>query len=99
MTLPAASKCQMCTSSCSLTRRPVRGDIAMTGEITLSGRVLPVGGIKEKVLAAVRAGINTLILPRINEKDTVELPDNVKEGLTFHYVHDIKEALAVALDR
>ena len=69
----------------------------MTGEITLRGDVLPVGGVKEKVLAAVRAGIKEVILPHLNEKDVVELPNNVKEVIIFHLVHDIKEALALAL--
>ncbi|MFZ5763879.1 MAG: endopeptidase La [Thermodesulfobacteriota bacterium] len=95
---PSAGVAMTVALTSLLTGKTVRQNLAMTGEITLRGDVLPVGGIKEKVLAAVRAGITTLILPRINEKDTVELPDNVKEGLTFHYVHDIKEALAVALE-
>ena len=77
----------------------MRKDIAMTGEITLRGDVLPVGGIKEKVIAAVRAGITDIILPHLNEKDVIELPDNVKEGITFHLVQGIEEALAIALDK
>ena len=95
---PSAGVAMTVALTSLLTGKTVRQNLAMTGEITLRGDVLPVGGIKEKVLAAVRAGITTLILPSINEKDTVELPDNVKAGLTFHYVHDIKEALAVALE-
>jgi ATP-dependent Lon protease len=71
--------------------------MAMTGEITLRGDVLPVGGIKEKVLAAVRAGITEIVLPALNEKDVVEIPDNVKEGIRFHLVQDIKEALGLLL--
>jgi ATP-dependent Lon protease len=59
---------------------------------------LPVGGIKEKVIAAVRAGIKNIILPHLNEKDVVELPDNVKKGITFHLVQGIEEALAIALE-
>ena len=78
---------------------PVRKDVAMTGEITLRGDVLPVGGIKEKVIAAVRAGIKDIILPQLNEKDVVELPDNVKKGIRFHLVQGIEEALQVALER
>jgi ATP-dependent Lon protease len=80
-----------------LTGRSVRRDIAMTGEITLRGDVLPVGGIKEKVLAAIQAGIKEIILPYLNEKDVVEIPDNVKEGITFHLVQGIDEALGFAL--
>jgi ATP-dependent Lon protease len=81
-----------------LTRRPVRGDIAMTGEITLSGRVLPVGGIKEKVLAARRVGIREVILPRLNEKNVNEdLTDELRKGLTVHYVQSVDEVLLLAL--
>jgi ATP-dependent Lon protease len=81
-----------------LTRRPVRGDIAMTGEVTLSGRVLPVGGIKEKVLAARRVGIREVILPRQNEKNVNEdLSDELKRALTIHYVQTVDEVLLLAL--
>jgi len=81
-----------------LTRRPVRGDIAMTGEVTLSGRVLPVGGIKEKVLAARRVGIREVILPRQNEKNVKEdLSDELRRELTIHYVQTVDEVLLLAL--
>jgi ATP-dependent Lon protease len=81
-----------------LTKRPVRGDIAMTGEITLSGRVLPVGGIKEKVLAARRVGIREIILPRQNEKNVNEdLDEELRRELTIHYVHSVDEVLLLAL--
>ena len=81
-----------------LTRRPVRGDIAMTGEMTLSGRVLPVGGIKEKVLAARRVGIREVILPRQNEKNVKEdLTDELRRELTIHYVQTVDEVLLLAL--
>ena len=81
-----------------LTRRPVRGDIAMTGEVTLSGRVLPVGGIKEKVLAARRVGIREVILPRQNEKNVKEdLSEELKRDLTIHYVQTVDEVLLLAL--
>jgi ATP-dependent Lon protease len=81
-----------------LTRRPVRGDIAMTGEITLSGRVLPVGGIKEKVLAARRVGIREVILPRQNEKNINEdLTAELRRELTVHYVQGVDEVLLLAL--
>ncbi|MGD9905636.1 MAG: endopeptidase La [Vicinamibacterales bacterium] len=81
-----------------LTRRPVRGDVAMTGEVTLSGRVLPVGGIKEKVLAARRAGIREIILPRQNEKNVKEdLDPELRKELTIHLVGTIDEVLLLAL--
>ena len=81
-----------------LTRRPVRGDVAMTGEITLSGKVLPVGGIKEKVLAAKRAGVREIILPRQNEKNVNEdLDEDLRAGLTIHLVNTIDEVLLLAL--
>jgi ATP-dependent Lon protease len=81
-----------------LTGRPVRGDIAMTGEITLSGRVLPVGGIKEKVLAARRVGIREVILPRQNEKNINEdLTEDLRKELTIHYVQGVDEVLLLAL--
>jgi ATP-dependent Lon protease len=81
-----------------LTRRPVRGDIAMTGELTLSGRVLPVGGIKEKVLAARRVGIREVILPKQNEKNVNEdLSEELKRDLTIHYVQTVDEVLLLAL--
>ncbi|RJP23916.1 MAG: endopeptidase La [Candidatus Abyssobacteria bacterium SURF_5] len=80
-----------------LTGRPVRQDVAMTGEITLSGLVLPIGGVKEKILAAKRAGINTIILPKRNEKDLIEIEDESKAGLNFVFVETIDEGLGVAL--
>jgi len=81
-----------------LTGRSVRGDVAMTGEITLSGRVLPVGGIKEKVLAARRAGIHEVIVPRQNAKNINEdLTPELRQGLTVHLVSTIDEVLALAL--
>lgn len=81
-----------------LTGRPVRGDIAMTGEITLSGRVLPVGGVKEKVLAAQRAGIREVILPRQNKKNVEEdLTEELRRELTIHFVQGVDEVLLLAL--
>ena len=76
---------------------PVRSDVAMTGEITLSGLVLPVGGIREKTLAARRLGIRTIILPAMNETDLSELPEDARKDMTFHPVETLDEALAVAL--
>jgi ATP-dependent Lon protease len=80
-----------------LTGRPVRSDLAMTGEITLRGLVLPVGGIKEKVLAAKRAGITTVILPSRNEKDLEEVPEQVKKDMQFHFVQRMDEIIPLAL--
>lgn len=82
-----------------LTGNPVRKDIAMTGEITLRGRVLPIGGLKEKLLAALRGGIKTVLIPEENEKDLAELPENVKAGLTILPVATIEQVLARALTR
>jgi ATP-dependent Lon protease len=80
-----------------LSGRPVRSDIAMTGEITLRGKVLPVGGIKEKVLAARRAGIKTIILPKRNERDLEDIPAEVRAELTFQFVDTVDEVLNLAL--
>jgi ATP-dependent Lon protease len=90
----------MATSIVSiLTGIPVRRDIAMTGEITLRGRVLPIGGLKEKLLAALRAGITTVFIPKENEKDLAEIPDNVKKHLKLVPVADVDEVIAQALAR
>jgi ATP-dependent Lon protease len=76
---------------------PVRSDTAMTGEITLSGLVLPVGGIKEKVLAARRAGLRRVILPKDNEKDLRDLPDHVRQEMQFIWAERIEDALGAAI--
>jgi ATP-dependent Lon protease len=81
----------------SFTQRKVRPNLAMTGEITLRGKVLPVGGIKEKILAAKRAGITDIILCQENRKDIDEIKDIYLKGLTFHYVSNIKEVIDIAL--
>jgi ATP-dependent Lon protease len=78
--------------------RPMRSGIAMTGEITLRGRVLPVGGIKEKVIAAARAGMSEVILPKRNQGDLEEIPEDLKREVTFHLVEHIEEALQLTLD-
>ncbi|MCB1679917.1 MAG: endopeptidase La [Halioglobus sp.] len=89
----------MCTALVSvLTDTPVRADVAMTGEITLRGEVLPIGGLKEKLLAARRGGIKTVIIPKENERDLKEVPDNIKEHLTIRAVKWIDEVLAIALE-
>jgi ATP-dependent Lon protease len=88
----------MCTALVSaLTRIPVRSDVAMTGEITLRGEVLPIGGLKEKLLAAHRGGIKTVLIPDENQKDLVEIPDNIKGNLEIKAVKWIDEVLGVAL--
>jgi ATP-dependent Lon protease len=95
---PSAGVTMATALASELTNRPVRGDIAMTGEITLSGRVLPVGGIKEKVLAARRVGIREIILPRQNEKNIKEdLSEDLRRELTIHFVSTIEEVLLLAL--
>jgi ATP-dependent Lon protease len=95
---PSAGVTMVCALASQLTGRPVRGDVAMTGEISLSGRVLPVGGIKEKVLAARRHGITELILPRQNEKNVKEdLTEDLRKELTIHFVSEISEVVAIAL--
>ncbi|HEY0004835.1 MAG TPA: endopeptidase La [Pyrinomonadaceae bacterium] len=82
----------------ALMRVPIRRDVAMTGEITLRGRVLPIGGVKEKLMAAHRFGITTLILPKDNEKDVTEVPEEVRNAITIHLVETIDEVLALALE-
>ncbi len=94
---PSAGITMVTSLVSAITRRRVRAHLAMTGEITLRGKVLPVGGIKEKILAAKRSGITDIILCRENEKDILEIKDNYLEGLTFHYVDEITEVLAFAL--
>ena len=82
-----------------MTGIPVRRDVAMTGEITLRGRVLPIGGLKEKLLAALRAGITTVFIPKDNEKDLVDIADNVKKGLKILPVSHVDEVISQALAR
>ena len=79
--------------------KPVRSDVAMTGEITLRGLVLPIGGLKEKSLAAMRAGVSTVIIPKLNEKDLVDVPEEAKQKLKFVPVENVDEVLAAALER
>jgi ATP-dependent Lon protease len=90
----------ICTSIVSaLTRIPVRADTAMTGEITLRGKVLPIGGVKEKLLAAHRLGLNTIILPKDNEKDLADIPPEVQAKMSIHLVESMDEVLQFALER
>jgi ATP-dependent Lon protease len=94
---PSAGIAMFIALTSLLTNKPVRSDVAMTGEITLRGLILPVGGIKEKVLAGKRAGIKTIILPQKNEKDLEELAEHVKEGMEFKFVQRMDEVVKIAL--
>ena len=95
---PSAGIAMYTTLVSVLTKIPVRKDVAMTGEITLQGRVLPIGGLKEKLLSALRGGIKTVIIPKDNEKDLKEIPDNVKECLKIIPVSEVSEVLKIALN-
>ncbi len=94
---PSAGIAMVTAIVSTLTGVPIRRDVAMTGEVTLRGRVLPIGGLKEKLLAALRGGITTVLIPAENEKDLAEIPANVKEGLTIIPVAHVDEVLALAL--
>ena len=94
---PSAGVTMVTTLASLLTGRKVRQDVAMTGEITLRGKVMPIGGVKEKVLAARRAGVTTVILPQHNEKDLEDIPPNVREEMQFRFVDVIGEVLDIAL--
>lgn len=96
---PSAGIAMYTTLVSVLTKTPVRKDVAMTGEITLQGRVLPIGGLKEKLLSALRGGIKTVIIPQDNEKDLADIPDNVKKGLKIIPVEDVREVLKIALKK
>ena len=96
---PSAGVAMVSSLVSVISNRIVRQDVAMTGEITLRGDVLPVGGIGEKVLAALRAGIRELVLPVFNEKDVLEIPEDVRQGVVFHYPHTIEEALEYVLEK
>jgi ATP-dependent Lon protease len=90
----------MCTAMMSsMTSIPIYKDIAMTGEITLRGDVLPIGGLKEKLLAALRGGVKTVLIPKMNQKDLHEIPNNVRDNLNIIPVSSIKEVLNLALVR
>ena len=94
---PSAGITMVTSLASSFTQRKVKANLAMTGEITLRGKVLPVGGIKEKILATKRANIKEIILCEENRKDIEEIKEDYLKGLTFHYVRNIKEVLDIAL--
>jgi ATP-dependent Lon protease len=96
---PSAGITMATTIVSALTKIPVRKDVAMTGEITLRGKVLPIGGVKEKLLAAHRAGIKNVILPKENEKDLQDLPPDILEALSVSFVETMDEVLQLALER
>ena len=95
---PSAGITMITSITSTYTGRKVKERIAMTGETTLRGRVLPVGGVKEKILAAKRAGINTIILSEENRKDIEEVKEEYRAGMTFHYVRTNEEVLKLALE-
>jgi len=96
---PSAGVAMFTALASLFSNRPVRPDVAMTGEITLRGLVLPIGGLKEKSLAAMRAGISTVIIPMLNEKDLVDVPEEAKQKLKFVAVENVDEVLAIALEK
>jgi len=96
---PSAGVTMVTAFASLLSGAPVRSTVGMTGEVTLQGRVLPIGGVKQKVLAAHRAGLREVILPKRNEGDLDDVPEQVRTEMTFHPVETVDEVLAVALDR
>jgi len=96
---PSAGVAMVTSIVSVLTAIPIRRDIAMTGEITLRGRVLPIGGLKEKLLAALRGGLKVVLIPKENEKDLAEIPDNVKKGLKIIAISTVDELLGHALTK
>ncbi|MFM8392747.1 MAG: S16 family serine protease, partial [Acidobacteriota bacterium] len=96
---PSAGITMATAMTSALTRIPVNREVAMTGEITLRGRVLPIGGVKDKLLAAHRAGITTIILSRENEKDLAEVPEDVRQALQINLVETMDEVLQIALEK
>ncbi|HEX3142783.1 MAG TPA: S16 family serine protease, partial [Pyrinomonadaceae bacterium] len=94
---PSAGITMAVAMASALMRTPIRNNVAMTGEITLRGRVLPIGGVKEKLLAAHRFGIDTILLPKDNEKDLVEVPEEIRSVMDINLVETIDEVIALAL--
>jgi ATP-dependent Lon protease len=95
---PSAGVTMACAIASLLTEKPVKPKLAMTGELTLRGQILPIGGLKEKALAAYRAGIETIILPKQNQKDMVGIPDEIKKKIKFVFAQTMEEVLKLALD-
>ena len=95
---PSAGVAMFTALASLFANKPVRADVAMTGEITLRGLVLPIGGLKEKSLAAMRAGISTVVIPKLNEKDLIEVPEEAKEKLRFFPVEHVDQVLQIALE-
>jgi ATP-dependent Lon protease len=95
---PSAGITMVSALASLMTGRPLRSSVGMTGEVTLQGRVLPIGGVKQKVLAANRAGLKEVILPKRNEHDLDDVPEAVREAMTFHLVEDVTEVLGLALE-
>ena len=93
---PSAGVAMFIALASLMLNRPVRHDVAMTGEITLRGLVLPIGGLKEKTLAAKRAGIKQVIVPKRNERDMADIPEEVRKSLKFHFVENIDQAMKIA---
>jgi ATP-dependent Lon protease len=96
---PSAGVAMVTAMASLLSDRPVRSSVGMTGEVTLQGKVLPIGGVKQKVLAAHRAGLKEVVLPLRNEPDLDDIPADISEELRFHLVSDVSEVLAVALEK
>jgi ATP-dependent Lon protease len=96
---PSAGVTMLSAMVSLLTGKKIRKDLAMTGEITLRGQVLPVGGIKDKMLAAHRAGIKTIIMPKDNEKDLEDLPEKVRSDMTFHFVDKMMDVIKLAISK
>ncbi len=94
---PSAGAAVTLAIASSLSDRPVRHDVAMTGEVTLRGKILEIGGVKEKMLAAYRAGIRHVILPTGNQRDLRDVPADVRDGMTFHFVDHMDEVFEIAL--
>jgi ATP-dependent Lon protease len=95
---PSAGVAMVTALASLVSRRPARATVGMTGEVTLQGKVLPIGGVKQKVLAAHRAGLKEVVLPKRNEGDLDDVPEKVRQEVTFHLAEDVDDVLSVALE-